>query len=144
MSKKHLDRKITIENRNLYKVYLFFRLSVRLCAPIHVPADVVFLFCFFFTRVDKRDTRRNGLKTAAAVINNSFGRAIKEDGLSESGTKSTTSLSITVHGKPRVTGIGGRRAQAVPALPPRRQPRRRPRRPVILEFQLTRTTNQTA
>lgn len=34
--------------------------------------------------------------TVAAVVNNSFERAIKEDSLSESSTKSTTSLSITV------------------------------------------------
>lgn len=39
---------------------------------------------------------RDRVKTAmVAVVNNSFERAIKEDGLSESSTKSTTSLSIT-------------------------------------------------
>ncbi|CAI6367815.1 unnamed protein product [Macrosiphum euphorbiae] len=35
-------------------------------------------------------------RTVLAVVNNSFERAIKEDSLSESSTKSTTSHSITV------------------------------------------------
>lgn len=63
----------------------------------------------------------NGGVAVSAVVNNSFERAIKEDSLSESSTKSTTSLSITVWKTGR-RGHGdegrGRRARSPRAVDP--------------------------
>lgn len=95
--------------------------------------NLLFVFWFFYVlyalRCGAGQSKNDG---GSGVVNNSFERAIKEDNLSESSTKSTTSLSITGM-EYRNGGQDGSTAS-----------RPQPARPVILEFQLTRTTNQTA
>lgn len=113
-------------------IFIFFQKLKNVYTHVGIPSCIKF---FFFLRALYYYTITSNIRVRCAgqskndgvggIVNNSFERAIKEDSLSESSTKSTTSLSITVWKTGRWAG-GCRRGAAGFETREKSAPRRRP------------------